>query len=88
MFMTIDVISEFISNVGFPIAVTGALFYQMMKTSEANQRTFQDFKLIIQENTSSIHQMNQAVKELKAIVTELKYQRQFHENRKGENDDV
>lgn len=88
MFMTIDVISEFISNVGFPIAVTGALFYQMMKTSEANQRTFQDFKLIIQENTSSIHQMNQAVKELKAIVTELKYQRQFHENRKGENNDV
>ena len=88
MFMTIDVISEFISNVGFPIAVTGALFYQMMKTSEANQRTFQDFKLIIQENTSSIHQMNQAVKELKAIVTELKYQRQFHENRKGEKDDV
>lgn len=86
--MTIDVISEFISNVGFPIAVTGALFYQMMKTSEANQRTFQDFKLIIQENTSSINQMNQVVKELKAIVTELKYQRQFHESRKGENDDV
>ena len=88
MFMTIDVISEFISNVGFPIAVTGALFYQMIKTSEANQRTFQDFKLIIQENTSSIHQMNQAVKELKAIVTELKYQRQFNEIRKGEKDDV
>lgn len=82
--MTIEVISEFISNVGFPIAVTAALFYQMMKTSEANQRTFQDFKLIIQENTSSINQMNQVVKELKAIVTELKYQRQFHE-RKEEN---
>lgn len=87
--MSLDVISEFISNVGFPIAVTGALFYQMMKTSEANQRTFQDFKTIIQENTSSIQQMQQVVKELKAIVTELKYQRQFHEqNRKGENDDV
>lgn len=88
MFMTIDVVSEFISNVGFPIAVTGALFYQMIKTSEANQRTFQDFKLIIQENTTSINQMNQVVKELKAIVTELKYQRQFHEQRKGDDNDV
>ncbi len=82
--MTIEVISEFISNVGFPIAVTAALFYQMMKTSEANQRTFQDFKLIIQENTSSINQMNQVVKELKAIVTELKYQRQFHERKSND----
>lgn len=86
--MNIDIISDFISNVGFPIAVTGALFYQMIKTSEANQRTFQDFKLIIQENTSSINQMNQVVKELKSIVTELKYQRQFHESRKGDDKDV
>lgn len=86
--MTIEIISEFISNVGFPIAVTGALFYQMSKTGEANNRTFQEFKSIIQENTSSINQMQQVVKELKAIVTELKYQRQFNENRKGENDDV
>lgn len=86
--MTIDVISEFISNVGFPIAVTAALFYQMSKTGEANNRTFQEFKTIIQENTSSINQMQQVVKELKAIVTELKYQRQFNENRKGENDDI
>ena len=84
--MTIDVISEFISNVGFPIAVTGALFYQMIKTSEANNRTFQEFKVIIQDNTSSINQMQQLVKELKAITTELKYQRQFNEVRKGEND--
>lgn len=84
--MTIEVISEFISNVGFPIAVTAALFYQMMKTSEANQRTFQEFKAIIQENTSSIHQMESVVKELKAIVTELKYQRQFNERK--ENKDV
>ena len=86
MFMTIDVISDFISNVGFPIAVTGALFYQMIKTSEANNRTFQEFKVIIQENTSSINQMQQLIKELKAITTELKYQRQFNEIRKGEND--
>lgn len=84
--MTIDVISEFISNVGFPIAVTGALFYQMIKTSEANNRTFQEFKVIIQDNTSSINQMQQLIKELKAITTELKYQRQFNEVRKGEND--
>lgn len=84
--MTIDVISEFISNVGFPIAVTGALFYQMMKTSEANNRTFQEFKAIIQENTSSINQMQNLIKELKSIVTELKYQRL--ENERVKNKDV
>lgn len=84
--MTIDVISEFISNVGFPIAVTGALFYQMMKTSEANNRTFQEFKSIIQENTSSINQMQNLIKELKSIVTELKYQRL--ENERVKNKDV
>ena len=84
--MTIDVISEFISNVGFPIAVTGALFYQMSKTGEANQRTFQEFKAIIQDNTSSINQMQSVVKELKAIVTELKYQR--IENERVKNKDV
>lgn len=86
--MNVEFVSDFISNVGFPIAVTAALFYQMSKTGEANNRTFQEFKSIIQENTSSINQMQQVVKELKAIVTELKYQRQFNENRKGENDDI
>lgn len=85
--MTIDVISEFISNVGFPIAVTGALFYQMIKTNEANQKTFNEFKEIIQSNTHSITEMRNIVKELKEIVISIRHERSLMENknREGEN---
>lgn len=75
-------ISEFISNVGFPIAVTGALFYQMSKTNESNLKTFNEFKEIIQSNTHSITEMRSVVKELKQLVTAMKYER---EQRKEDN---
>lgn len=84
--MNIDIFSEFISNVGFPIAVTGALFYQMSKTNEANNRTFGEFKEIIKENTMTIMQMNDMIKELKKIVTEVKYERKSLREERKEND--
>lgn len=89
--MTIDVISEFISNVGFPIAVTGALFYQMSKTNEANLKTFNEFKEIIQSNTHSITEMRNIVKELKEVVISVKHERNLMEQRereRGVNNDL
>lgn len=84
--MTIDIFSEFISNVGFPIAVTGALFYQMSKTNEANNRTFLEFKEIIKENTMTIMQMNDMIKELRKVVTEMKYERKSLREERTNND--
>lgn len=47
------VISNFINNVGFPIAISVALFYQLMKTNQF----VMDFKTTIDKNTAAIEKL-------------------------------
>lgn len=70
-----DIITTFINNVGFPIAISVALFYQMFKTQNSYNKTISDFKTIIENNTVSVTQMNKVVEELENVVRELKYDR-------------
>lgn len=58
-------ILDIISNLGFPIAVSVALFYQMNKTNETYVKLLRDFQDVIANNTRSIDLLNATVHELK-----------------------
>lgn len=60
-----QVIIEIINNVGFPIAVSVALFYQMGKSNETYISLLRDFQNVIDNNTKSIDLLNATVHELK-----------------------
>lgn len=60
-----SVILEIINNVGFPIAVSIALFVQMTKTNDKYLDLLRDFKHIVQNNTESIEMLNGTVEQLK-----------------------
>lgn len=60
-----NVFVDIVSNVGFPIAVSIALFYQMGKTSETYLGLLRDFQEVINNNTKSIDLLNNTVQELK-----------------------
>ena len=58
-------ILDIVSNLGFPIAVSVALFYQMNKTNETYIGLLRDFQNVISNNTQSINLLNVTVQELK-----------------------
>ena len=55
--MIMNEIIEFINNVGFPIAVSVALFYQLMKTSEL----VREFQITIMQNTETIERLGDII---------------------------
>lgn len=54
-----DELVNFISNVGFPITISIALFYQLIKTNEL----MRDFQTIIYQNTTSTEQLVNLIRE-------------------------
>lgn len=54
-------IINIISNVGFPIAVSIALFYYMAKTNDTYVNLLRDFQEVIANNTQSIKLLNSTV---------------------------
>jgi hypothetical protein len=58
-------ILDVVSNLGFPIAVSVTLFYQMNKTNETYVKLLRDFQDVISNNTHSIKLLNATVHELK-----------------------
>ena len=54
-----------ISNVGFPIAVSIALFYQISKTNETYLNLLRDFQDVIANNTKSVELLNATIERLK-----------------------
>lgn len=64
-----DSIINIINNVGFPIAVSVALFYQMAKTNEMYVELLRDFQEVINNNTQSINLLNDTVEDLQADIS-------------------
>ena len=60
-----DTIINVISNVGFPIAVSVALFYQVSKTNDTYLKLIRDFQDVINNNTKSLELLNATVQRLK-----------------------
>ena len=65
-------ILDIVSNLGFPIAVSVALFYQMNKTNETYIGLLRDFQNVISNNTQSINLLNATVQELKNDLGDIK----------------
>lgn len=55
--MLMNEITELINNVGFPIAVSVALFYQLMKTNEL----VREFQSTIVQNTETIERLGDII---------------------------
>ena len=55
---------DVISNVGFPIAVSVGLFFQMTKTNDMYIGLLRDFQEVINNNTKSIDLLNSTVEDL------------------------
>ena len=53
-----NIVVDVISNVGFPIAVSIALFYQMFKANETYVNLLREFQEVINNNTKSIELFN------------------------------
>lgn len=51
-------IIEFINGVGFPIAVTVALFYQNIKQDERYDKQMKELSKVIENNTLTLTELN------------------------------
>lgn len=60
-----DSILNIINDVGFPIAVSIALYYRVSKTDEMYLKLFREFQDVINNNTKSIELLNNSVQSLK-----------------------
>ena len=56
--MGIDTIVQLINGVGFPIAVSIALFYQNTKQDERYQELIKDLQEVINNNTKTLSELN------------------------------
>ena len=59
-----ETIINFISNVGFPIVVSVALFQQINKTNEMYLSVIRDFRNVLENNTQSLMELSKAIDRL------------------------
>jgi len=61
--MSADDITQLVSNLGFPIVVTGVLFWLMYKNSLMYDNTIEKMRETIEENTKIIQEVLNHLKE-------------------------
>lgn len=62
-----ETIVNLISNVGFPIVVSIALFYQVNKTGEMYISVIREFRTVIDNNTNTLHELAKAIDRLDRV---------------------
>ena len=60
--MGMDTIIQLINGVGFPIAVSIALFYQNTKQDERYQELTKDLQEVINTNTKTLSELNAIIR--------------------------
>lgn len=60
----IPAIGSLISQYGFPVVVSGALFWYIVNENRATRTIVEDMKSIVQANTEATKEMMELVKEL------------------------
>lgn len=63
--MGMDTIIQLINGVGFPIAVSIALFYQNTKQDERYQELTKDLQEVINTNTKTLSELNANLSNIK-----------------------
>lgn len=59
-----ETLINLISNVGFPIVVSFALFQQINKTNEMYLSVIRDFRNVLENNTQSLNDLARAIDRL------------------------
>lgn len=67
--MGIDTIIQFINGVGFPIAVSIALFYQNTKQDERYDKQMKELAKVIENNTLTLNELNLRLEKSERRVT-------------------
>ena len=62
--MDLATIGQLIGSYGFPIVVSGALFWYIVKEQKETRSVLDELKLIIKENTETTKQFLDLVKEV------------------------
>lgn len=57
----IQLITELVNGVGFPVAVCIALFWSNHETSKNHVKIIREFKEVLKENTEALQQLSQKV---------------------------
>lgn len=63
-----ETIINLISNVGFPIVVSFALFQQINKTNDMYLSVIRDFRNVLDNNTDSLNELSKAIDNLDKVV--------------------
>lgn len=63
--LDITILTGLVNNVGFPIVVSGALFYQNFKNNETYNKTFTEFRQVIDQNNKSLEKLTDIVVQIK-----------------------
>lgn len=61
---TMQTIGQFISQYGFPIVVSAALFWYIVVETRANRKVIEELKQVLSENTKVMNAFTDLVKEV------------------------
>lgn len=62
--MEIDTLTQFVSTVGFPIAMCVALFYYMVKQNDKHDKEISELTNTINQNTNVLTELTTLIKTL------------------------
>lgn len=60
--MDIQIVTDLISNLGFPIAMCGALFYYMIKQNEKHEKEVEKLSDTLNANTKVLTELTTLIK--------------------------
>lgn len=61
---TMQMVGQFISQYGFPIVVSAALFWYIVVETRANRKVIEELKQVLSENTKVMNAFTDLVKEV------------------------
>lgn len=61
---SISLVGSFVNQYGFPMVVSGALFWYIVAETRANRKVIEELKEVLKEHTNMVTQFNDTIKEL------------------------
>lgn len=61
---SISLVGNFVNQYGFPMVVSGALFWYIVVETRANRKVIEELKEVIKQHSNMVTQFNDTIKEL------------------------
>ena len=61
---SISLVGSFVNQYGFPMVVSGALFWYIVVETRANRKVIDDLKEVLKEHTQIVSQLTDLMKEM------------------------